>query len=50
MTQVGIPGEAQTTFTAVESDGLYEVVDGQVRLGTLGFPASTFTAEQISSA
>jgi Uma2 family endonuclease len=30
MTQVAIPGEAQTTLTAVERDGLYEVVDGQV--------------------
>jgi Uma2 family endonuclease len=29
MTQMGIPGEAQTTLTAVENDGLYEVVDGQ---------------------
>ena len=30
MTQVAIPSAAQTTLTAVESDSLYEVVDGQV--------------------
>jgi hypothetical protein len=30
MTQAAIPGEAQTTLMTIESDSLYEIVDGQV--------------------
>src|SRR6266566_2564129 len=30
MTQVATPAETTTTLTAVESDGLFEIVEGQV--------------------